>query len=45
MAVQKVLQQAERVKGKWQERKRSATSMRRLAPAVELRASRPRRRA
>jgi putative sigma-54 modulation protein len=45
MAVQKVLQQAERVKGKWQERKRSATSLRRLAPAVELRASRPRRRA
>jgi ribosomal subunit interface protein len=46
-AVKKVLQQAETVKGKWQERKRSAASVRTIAPAVSVRAprSRARRRA
>ena len=46
-AVKKVLQQAETVKGKWQERKRSAASVRTLAPAISVRAprSRARRRA
>jgi len=44
-AVGKVLQQAETVKGKWQQRKRSATSVRTLSPAAEGRASRSRRRA
>ena len=39
-AVSKVLQQAETVKGKWQDRKRSAQSVRTPAPAP-----RPRRRA
>jgi putative sigma-54 modulation protein len=43
-AVQKVLQQAETVKGKWQERKRGAASARTLAPA-RVRAPRTRRRA
>ena len=37
-AVQKVLQQAETVKGKWQERKRAAASVRTLPPAVSVRA-------
>ena len=46
-AVQKVLQQAEKVKGKWLERKRSAESVRTMAPAIPVRAprSRSRRRA
>lgn len=46
-AVKKVLQQAETVKGKWQERKRSAASVRTIAPAIAVRAprSRARRRA
>jgi putative sigma-54 modulation protein len=46
-AVKKVLQQAETVKGKWQDRKRSAASVRTLPPAVSVRAprSRSRRRA
>jgi ribosomal subunit interface protein len=44
-AVQKVLQQAEKVKGKWQERKRSAASVRTLPPAAGVRAPRSRRRA
>jgi len=44
-AVKKVLQQAETVKGKWHERKRSATSVRTLPPAVQVRAPRSRRRA
>ena len=44
-AVQKVLQQAERVKGKWQQRKRSAASVRTLPPAAAVRAPRSRRRA
>jgi ribosomal subunit interface protein len=44
-AVQKVIQQADRVKGKWQRRKRSAASVRTLPPAVSIRAPRSRRRA
>jgi|GraSoiStandDraft_8_1057269.scaffolds.fasta_scaffold724484_2 putative sigma-54 modulation protein len=44
-AVLKVLQQAEKVKGKWQERKRSAASVRTLPPAASVRAPRSRRRA
>jgi hypothetical protein len=44
-AVKKVLQQAETVKGKWQNRKRSAASVRTLPPAVPVRAPRSRRRA
>lgn len=46
-ALQKVLQQADKVKGKWQGRKRSAASVRTMAPAVAVRAprSRSRRRA
>ena len=44
-AVKKVLQQAETVKGKWQQRKRSATSVRTLPPAVQVRAPRSRKRA
>ena len=44
-AVKKVLQQAETVKGKWQQRKRSATSVRTLPPAVQVRAPRSRQRA
>jgi putative sigma-54 modulation protein len=44
-AVQKVLQQAEKVKGKWQARKRSAASVRTMAPAIPVRAPRSRRRA
>lgn len=44
-AVQKVLQQAEKVKGKWQGRKRSAASVRTLPPAASVRAPRSRRRA
>ena len=44
-AVSKVLQQAETVKGKWQQRKRSAASVRTLPPAVQVRAPRSRRRA
>ena len=44
-AVKKVLQQAETLKGKWQERKRSAASVRTLPPAVPVRAPRSRKRA
>ena len=44
-AIKKVLQQAETVKGKWQERKRSASSVRTLPPAVPVRAPRSRKRA
>jgi len=44
-AVQKVLQQAETIKGKWQERKRGAASVRTLSPAANVRAPRSRRRA
>ena len=44
-AVQKVMQQADRVKGKWQGRKRAAASVRTLPPAVNVRVSRSRRRA
>lgn len=44
-AVRKVLQQAETVKGKWHQRKRSATSVRTMPPAVQVRAPRSRRRA
>jgi ribosome-associated translation inhibitor RaiA len=44
-AVQKVLQQVDKVKGKWQARKRSAASVRTLPPAVSIRAPRSRRRA
>lgn len=44
-AVKKVLQQAETVKGKWRERKRSAASVRNLPPAAQVRATRSRRRA
>ena len=46
-ALKKVLQQAETVKGKWQERKRSAASVRTMPPAISVRAprSRARRRA
>jgi ribosomal subunit interface protein len=42
-AVSKVLQQAEKVKGKWQERKRSAVSVRTMTPAARSRAPRSRR--
>ena len=44
-AVKKVLQQAETVKGKWQQRKRSAASVRTMPPADAVRAARSRRRA
>jgi putative sigma-54 modulation protein len=44
-AVNKVLQQAETVKGKWQERKRGAASVRTLPPAISVRAPRSRKRA
>jgi putative sigma-54 modulation protein len=44
-AVQKVLQQAGKVKGKWQARKRAAASVRTIAPAIPVRAPRSRRRA
>jgi hypothetical protein len=44
-AVNKVLQQAETVKGKWQDRKRSAESVRTLPPAASVRAPRSRKRA
>ena len=44
-AVQKVMQQAETVKGKWQDRKRDAVSVRTLPPAANVRAPRSRRRA
>jgi ribosomal subunit interface protein len=44
-AVKKVLQQAETVKGKWQERKRSAVSVRTPPPAARVRATRSRKRA
>jgi ribosomal subunit interface protein len=44
-AVQKILQQAEKVKGKWQSRKRSAASVRTLPPAVPVGAPRSRKRA
>ena len=44
-AVQKVLQQADKMKGKWQARKRSAASVRTLPPAAPVRAPRSRRRA
>jgi ribosomal subunit interface protein len=44
-AVQKVMQQAETIKGKWQGRKRSAASVRTLPPAAPVRAPRSRRRA
>ena len=44
-AVQKVVQQADKVKGKWQARKRSAASVRTHPPAAPIRAPRSRRRA
>lgn len=44
-AIQKVLQQADKVKGKWQDRKRSAASVRTRPPAASVRAPRSRRRA
>jgi ribosomal subunit interface protein len=44
-AVQKVVQQADKLKGKWQERKRSAASVRKLPPAAPARALGLRRRA
>lgn len=44
-AVQKIMQQAETMKGKWQARKRSAVSVRTLPPAAPVRAPRSRRRA
>jgi ribosome hibernation promoting factor len=44
-AIQKVLQQADKVKGKWRTRKRSAASVRTLPPAVAMRAPRSRRHA
>jgi putative sigma-54 modulation protein len=44
-AIQKVLQQADKIKGKWQDRKRSAASVRTLPPAASVRAPRSRRRA
>jgi putative sigma-54 modulation protein len=44
-AVKKVLQQAETVKGKWQQRKRTAASLRTLSAASQGRAPRSRRRA
>ncbi len=44
-AVRKVLQQAETVKGKWQQRKRSAMSVRTMPPAAQVRAPRSRKRA
>jgi ribosomal subunit interface protein len=44
-AIKKVLQQAETVKGKWQERRRSAVSVRTTAPAASVRAPRSRKRA
>ena len=44
-AVKKVLQQAETVKGKWQQRKRSASSVRTMPPAAQVRAPRSRKRA
>ena len=44
-AVNKVLQQAETVKGKRQERKRGAASVRTLPPAASVRAPRSRKRA
>jgi putative sigma-54 modulation protein len=44
-AVQKVIQQADKLKGKWQGRKRSAASVRTLPPAISVRAPRSRRRA
>ena len=44
-AVQKVVQQADKVKGKWQGRKRSAASVKTLPPAAAARAPRSRRRA
>jgi putative sigma-54 modulation protein len=44
-AVQKVIQQAEKLKGKWQDRKRAAASVRTLPPAANVRAPRSRRRA
>ena len=44
-AVQKVMQQAETVKGKWQQRKRSAASVRTMPRAAQARATRARKRA
>ena len=44
-AVNKVLQQAETVKGKWQQRTRGAATVRTLPPAVSIRAPRSRKRA
>ncbi len=44
-AVKKVLQQAETVKGKWQQRKRSAASVRTMPPAAPVHAPRSRKRA
>ncbi len=44
-AVKKVLQQADTVKGKWQERKRSGASVRTMPPAAPVRAPRSRKRA
>ncbi len=45
IAIKKVLQQAETVKGKWQERKRSSASVRTMPPAASVRAPRSRKRA
>jgi ribosomal subunit interface protein len=44
-AIKKVLQQAETVKGKWHQRKRSAASVRTMPPAADVRAPRSRKRA
>ncbi|MEO5742476.1 MAG: ribosome-associated translation inhibitor RaiA [Vicinamibacterales bacterium] len=44
-AVKKVLQQAETVKGKWQERKRAASSVRTMPSAARVRAAWSRKRA
>ena len=44
-AVEKLANQAQTVKGKWQERKRSAASVRTMPPAAPGRAPRSRKRA
>ena len=44
-AIQKVLQQAEKVKGKWQDRKRAAVSVRTMPAVPSARAPRSRRKA
>lgn len=41
-AVQKVVQQADKLKGKWQERKRSAASVRTLRPGARAAVAPPR---